>query len=143
MTPPWILASHATWMALIAANCWIRGRFRWSTTYWMAAAAIGSIACTVSHNYDLVLLILIVPYLFWLWDRGHRMDVAFLVAVLALLCVPRAIAYPLVGSLRLGDSAKKLLLSYRALLMFGLAAYILIRGQPSGTTSPSPGITGR
>lgn len=141
-TPPRILASHATWMALISASCWIRGRFRWSVPYWVAAGGIGSIACSLSHHYELVLLILIVPYLYWLWDRGYRLDVAFVLAVIGLLCVPKAIGFPLARAAHLGASGTEILLSYRAFLICGLAAYILVRGQPADTRRPEQPVTG-
>ena len=46
----------------------------------------------LSHGYDLVMLILVVPYIFWLYDRGYRRDWIFLLALIAVASIPRSFA---------------------------------------------------
>jgi hypothetical protein len=130
------LASHLVWMAVVVGAAALRGGLRGSLPYLLAAAACGSLLCTNAHNYDLILLVLMVPYIFWLWDHGHKRDVVVLLGLIAAASVPsNAIRL----ALRLSHSGIQdpdLIVSYRPFLLLAMAVYLLVRGQPRGSGHP-------
>lgn len=147
-TPSLILLSHVSWMSILAVNAHLRGGLRRPLSYWTAAAACGGVMCGLSHHYDLVILLLLIPYLFWLGDRGHWGDLAVPLAVLAAMSLPlQVVRWPLMR-FSASDATTNFLLSYRAWLLVGLAVYLIVRlPQPSSsraqvpTAAPGPTLT--
>jgi hypothetical protein len=88
----------------------------------------------LSHGYDLVMLILLVPYIFWLYDRGYRRDWIFLLALIAVASIPRSFATRINPGMLM-----EVLASHRAFVVLILAVYLLIRGQPAETCAPRAG----
>jgi hypothetical protein len=134
-----ILAGFAVWGGLLVVRAWLDRPERWSPALALAGAATGALLCTQAHGYDLVLLVLLVPHMLWLWERGHRRDAAFLALLLALAVVPRALVLALAARLGLGSGGLECVLSYRALVVAGLAIYLLARGQPK-LRVPTPAV---
>ena len=127
MVPSVILASHVGWMSLLAANAYLRRGLRLPLAYWFAATACGSVMCGLSHHYDLVVLVLLIPYLFWLGDRRQRADLAFLLTLIALISLPATVVRGALARWPVSETATTLLVSYRAFLVVALAAYLIVR----------------
>jgi hypothetical protein len=132
MTPARSLACLSLWTALALGAAWPRGGLRWSLPYWLAVAATGSLLIGLTHFYDMVLLILLVPYIFWLYDRGHRGDWILLTALIATATIPRRAAAILIGP----GMVDKVFACHYALIIVIIAIYLLIRGQPGDARLP-------
>ena len=89
----------------------------------------------LSHAYDLVMFILLVPLIFWLYDRGHQRDSIFLTALIAVAAIPKSVLVALWGRSS-PAMVVEVLASHRAFLVLILAVYLLIRGQPAGSHAP-------
>jgi hypothetical protein len=137
MTPTRNLAGLCSWIGLVLGAAWPRGGLRWALPYWLATAAAGSLAFGLAHGYDLVIFILLVPYIFWLYDRAHRRDWIFLAGLITVAAIPLSALRALASRLGPGMAAD-VLVSHRAFLVLILAVYLLIRGQPAydGVGSP-------
>jgi hypothetical protein len=150
-----ILAGYATWGLLLASRVYRSGRPGCHPAFYLAAAVSASLACAHTHNYDMVLLWLLIPYMLWLWDNRHPRDVYFLGALIAVCSVPRTTVIAACARLGLGPyfegtpagtgiyhpGGADLLLSYRAFMSILLGLYLLMRGQPRpwlASASPRP-----
>jgi hypothetical protein len=139
LSTPLILLGHIGWISLLALSAVFRGGRQWSLPYWVAAAGIGSVFFGLSHDYDLVILVLLVPYLFWLWGANHRVDALFVGFLLALVAfTPKAGMTTAADLLKLGTNSREIFLSLRGLILAVLAAYLLLRGQPRGLGDVKP-----
>jgi hypothetical protein len=138
MTPVRNLAGIFLWMGLVLGAAWPRGGLRWALPYWLATAAVGSVVFGLSHAYDLVMFILLVPYIFWLYDRRYQRDWIFLTALIAVVAIPMSIPRALASRLSPG-MASELLDSPRIFPVIILAVYLLIRGQPADAHAPRAG----
>ena len=126
-----MFVGHISWIGLVVGRSLLRRGHRWLLPYWLAAAACGSLLGGSAHNSDVVLLILVVPYFFWLWDRGYTWDWAFLVALVVLAFFSSGFAVrAALNALGAGGTMSEWVQSYHALVLIALAAYLLIRGQP-------------
>jgi len=135
------------WLALLGACVWLRGGRRWSPPFWAAAAATPGLCLGLCHGYDMVVLVLIAPYAFWLWDRRRWTDLTFILGLIALAMVPRSVVDLVVNRVFPGQRIAVIILAYRSFIAVALAAYFVMRGQagPSldATTFPeaAPGPT--
>ena len=72
LTAKGMITSHACWILLL----WLRhGRpvtSTWVPAYALAAAAVGSVFCSLSHGYDLVMLALLAPLMIARFKLGQR-----------------------------------------------------------------------
>jgi hypothetical protein len=134
ITPVRILAGFVLWTGLVLGAAWPRGGRCWALPYWLATATAGTLVFGLSHGYDLVMLILLVPYIFWLYDRGYRRDWIFLLALIAVASIPRSFATRINPGMLM-----EVLASHRAFVVLILAVYLLIRGQPAETCAPRAG----
>ena len=130
MTPARNLAGIVLWTGLVLGAAWRRGGLGWALPYWAATAAVGSLVFGLSHAYDLVMLVLLVPYIFWLYDRGYHGDWIFLTALIAAAAIPMSVPRVLASRLSPG-MAVEVLDSHRTFLILVVAVYLLIRGQPA------------
>ncbi|HKI18569.1 MAG TPA: hypothetical protein VKA15_11845, partial [Isosphaeraceae bacterium] len=131
LTAKTILVGNAVWAGLLLARAAPGRAWRvWSLPFLLATAAVGSILCAQAHNYDIVLFILIVPYLLWLWDRRYMFDVAILAVMLMMASVPRSLAVFMNHRAGFSQGLSEVMLSYKAFATVALAMYLLVRGQP-------------
>ena len=139
-----VFAGYATWGLLLASRIYLGARRGCCPAFYLAAAISASLICAHTHNHDMVLLWLLIPYVLWLWDNGHHPDAYFLGALIAVCSVPRRAVVAACACLGLGPyfagtpwetlvyhpGAADLLLSYRAFVSIILGLYLLVRGQP-------------
>jgi len=137
LTATGMIASNAGWFFLI----WLRHGCplisTWVPEYALAAAAVGSVFCSLSHGYDLVILALMAPLLITRFKLGQRREVASLAGLIAITTIPRAVVKTSASFLALRPGLVELALSYRSLIVAILAAYLIVRGQ--GGIRPSGG----
>lgn len=142
LSGPWIFLGNGLWMAAVCLGALARGGRRWSLTYWVAAAASGAMVFSLTHHFDLVLMVLFVPYLFWLYDNGHTRDLVWLLALMGVAVFPDSALVSPVRSLHVSQGTADVILAYRSVVVIVVAAYLLIRGQPAprAGTGAGPGV---
>ena len=94
---------------------------------WLLAACITWGLFTVqARGYELVLLSLTVPYLVRLHDCRRYGDLVFLLALIAVMSIPRSVVLAF-GTTVGADAFLPLILSYRAIALACLAGFLLLR----------------
>jgi hypothetical protein len=88
------LVGFAVWFALVAGRCRLAGAMppaAWAT----AAAAVGSVLCAQALPYDVLLLVLVVPWVRALFAGGYWLRGWLTGAVLFVQLVPLGVLLPL------------------------------------------------
>ena len=140
--PAFNLRAPLTAVGMVAAGLTLwalhfRGGQRPAGSWVLAAAVIWGPFTTQVNGYELVLLILTVPYLLALYHSRRFLDLAGLLAVLGVISLPRGLVLEL-GTAIAREEWRPAVLSYRAIALALLAGYTLFRRPLKESCPASP-----
>lgn len=134
------LAGYAVWFTLLALR---KGRRRASPSWALAACAAGAPLCCQLLAYELLLLLLVLPYLGELLasaNPGDRLAALFVAAFGTCAIMPGgegSTAEMLAHTFSLTTGIRDVLLSHRSFGVACLAGTILFHGSPRSPVTPS------
>jgi len=123
-----VLAGYALWAALIAVR---NGRHAMrDPAYLLAAAAVGTLEFAQVLAYEMLLLVLVTPWLLQLLDEGRQAAAYSLIGLLLLALVPMTTMANVANGWGLADDSqgRQLLLSHKCIAMAGLMLQLLLAG---------------
>lgn len=141
-----VVAGYFTACLLLFAKFLIGGRRSWAPSYWLAVCAAVPFTFALAHDYDMVILALLIPYLLELWDHRDRLMLGLLAAALAISMIPKSVMSR--ASLRLlaiDDPEMGLLNAHRGLAGLTILALLLlgptvfVRGRASAVEAEDGG----